>query len=166
MQYIIINIFKFRGIKVKSLKSIIKQLNNSLSINYKRKKYLIKNKEIISKYKAMSDEELFIEYVNKKAKYQFHKNFFIGLVLTIFLGIILDSFRTMYILIIKVFTDSFNKISNINIEQVRNSIATLGIIVILIIIISIFIFLRFYLLDISKLYKELLIVEEIKNRKN
>lgn len=166
MQYIIINIFKFRGIKVKSLQSIIKQLNNSLSINYKRKKYLIKNKEIISKYKAMSDEELFIEYVNKKAKYQFHKNFFIGLVLTIFLGIILDSFRTMYILIIKVFTDSFNKISNINIEQVRNSIATLGIIVILIIIISIFIFLRFYLLDISKLYKELLIVEEIKNRKN
>ncbi len=166
MQYIIINIFKFRGIKVKSLQSIIKQLNNSLSINYKRKKYLIKNKEIISKYKAMSDEELFIEYVNKKAKYQFHKNFFIGLVLTIFLGIILDSFRTMYILIIKVFTDSFNKISNINIEQVRNSIVTLGIIVILIIIISIFIFLRFYLLDISKLYKELLIVEEIKNRKN
>lgn len=151
---------------MKSLQSIIKQLNNSLSINYKRKKYLIKNKEIISKYKAMSDEELFIEYVNKKAKYQFHKNFFIGLVLTIFLGIILDSFRTMYILIIKVFTDSFNKISNINIEQVRNSIATLGIIVILIIIISIFIFLRFYLLDISKLYKELLIVEEIKNRKN
>lgn len=85
---------------MKSLKSIIKQLNNSLSINYKRKKYLIKNKEIISKYKAMSDEELFIEYVNKKAKYQFHKNFFIGLVLTIFVTISL-----VYMFKLKNFSD-------------------------------------------------------------
>ena len=85
---------------MKKLEEILKKINNKVSYQGRRKKYYEKNAETIKHYEKLTKYEFVTEYTEKKAKYEFRRNFLIGTIVTVFLAVLSGALKTIYLLLV------------------------------------------------------------------
>lgn len=145
---------------MKKLEEILKKINNKVSYQGRRKKYYEKNAETIKHYEKLTKYEFVTEYTEKKAKYEFRRNFLIGTIVTVFLAVLSGALKTIYLLLVSFLRNSLD--SGTETEKATGILSLLGIVIITFLIAAFLIFMWFYYNDTREMYRDLLILEEIK----
>ena len=145
---------------MKKLKEILEKVNSKVSYKVRRKKYYEKNMEVIKHYEELTKYEFITEYTEKKAKYEFRRNFLIGSIVTAFLAVLSGALKTMYLLLVSFLKNSLGTGSEV--EEAAGILSFLGIVIIVFLIAAFLIFIWFYYKDTREMYRDLLILEDVK----
>lgn len=148
---------------MKKLKGILEKLNSKVSYKARRKKYYEKNKKVIKYYEELTKYEFITEYTRKKAKYEFRRNFMIGSIVTVFLAVLSGTLKTIYLLLVSFLKNSLKNGSEV--EKATGILSFLGIITITFVIAAFIVFVCFYYKDTREMYRDLLILEEVKKER-
>lgn len=148
------------------IKEKIEKIISILPYKARRKKFYEKNIKVIRNYEELTPYEFIIEYTEKKAKYEFRRNFLIGSVITAFLTVFSGTIKTIYLLLVSILKNSFG--TGDDIVKVTGILRSFVIIIIIILMGTFVVFIWSCYKKTREMYRDLLILEELKNgwRKN
>lgn len=109
---------------------------------------------------SLTDRNLHRKYISLKRKYEYKKRFFIVFVITLF-AIITSMYKSFYQFFSKILILIFNQE---NLMEVTKVILVTCMFILLILIIVIFVCIILYLKNIYRIYEQILLIEEIRNK--
>lgn len=146
------------------VKEKMKDFIMSFTIQEQKKKELKEYRQEIEKLKNLTEDEIDLLYINLKSKYEHKKNILSIFLLTIVISVIMEVWKYFY-----GFIESFIKYTSLkqgaDVETAKIVFVVMTIMIVLIIIV----FLGMLVMHTKKMksvYKDLIMVEEIRNKRN
>jgi len=135
-----------------------------ISFQERRKRALIRYKQEINRLQSMEVDELDLEYINMKSIYEHKKNVLSIFMLSIVISVLLNVWNYFYRFIEKIiqYTTSYQG----NEIDIAKMVFILSVITVAFITIIIVVMLIIYLKRMHQTYKNVMIIEELRNRRN
>lgn len=142
----------------------IRSLIISFSFQERKKKSLERYRQEIKRFQDMEKDELDLAHINMKTEYEHKKNIMSIFLLSIVLSVLMDIWKFFYGFIENVVSyNAVHQASEIEVVQVVFVIFVILIVFISSIILGILIF---YTRRMRQVYRSLLIIEELRSRRN
>lgn len=135
----------------------------SLSFQERKERELMRYRQEVIRLKSLDDDELDLQYINLKSQYEYKKNIWLIVMLTIIISILMDVWKYFY--------NFIGKIQQLVILSQRDNIGTVRVVFVITVILIIFItililgMLVLYMRKMHRTYKNLIVVEEIRNKR-
>ena len=136
----------------------------SKSFQEQRKKELVQYKERVIRLESMDVNEIDFEYINMKTRYEHRKNILSVFILSILISILTNAWKYFYAFLEKVI--QYATAHQENGMEAAKVMFFISSIIFLLISIIIFVIVAMYMKGIHRAHKELMIIEEIRNRRN
>lgn len=148
------------------IKEKIERIIRMIPYKARRKKFYEKNIKVIRHYGELTTYEFIIEYTEKKAKYEFQRNFLIGSVITALLAVFSGTIKNIYLPLFSILKNSFG--TGDDIVKVTGILSSLVIMIFIVLMSAFVVFIWFCYKNTREMYRDLLILEELKTgrRKN
>jgi len=142
----------------------IKHCVMSISFQERKKKALIRYRQEKDRLQNMNADEIDLEYINMKTEYEHRKNVLSIFMLSIIISVLMGAWKYFYMFIEKVI-QYISSYPGSEIE-IAKAAFIISVIVILVITVTIFVILIMYTKRMRRVYRYLIMVDEIRNRRN
>lgn len=141
----------------------IKRCVMSFSFQERKERELMRYRQEVARLKGMDDDELDLQYINLKSQYEHKKNVLSIFVLTIIISVLMDVWKYFYDFIEKIM--QFVTLKQGNDIETAEVVFAITVIIIIVIIVLIFIMLVSHMRKMHQVYRNLMVVEEIRNKR-